>query len=167
MPESAFSGPSGRGVSEGFARVVAVEHGQAVLEPEQTTSCGGCHAAKACGVDAGSRRLVARRFTLANDYGLRVGERVVVGIAEGTVLRAALAAFGIPLAAMLVAGVTAQRLMGDDLFSLGATLVGLGLGLLAVRLWTARKAARGELTPHFIRRAGLVPSGGACHLSDG
>jgi len=166
MPEYEPTGPSDRGIAEGFARVVAVEGGFALLEPEQTTACGGCHAAAACGVDAGSKRLVARRFQLPNDHGLRVGERVVVGIGEGTVMRASLAAFGIPLLTMLGSGVTAQKLGGSDLFAIGATLVGLGVGLLIVRLWTARKVSSGELIPHFIRRAGFVPSGGACHQSD-
>lgn len=160
--------PETADVLEGTARVVAVEGGLAWLEPEQTTACGGCKASKVCGVEPGSRRLVARRFSLPNDEGLTVGERVVVGITEGTVLRAAATAYGIPLIAMLAAGLAAQRLFdGGDLASAGAALAGLLVGLVLVRLRTGSASARGDHTPQFIRRATGPGPGGDCHAIDG
>jgi sigma-E factor negative regulatory protein RseC len=142
-----------RELVEGVARVVAVEGGMAWLEPEQTTACGSCHSAAVCGAKPGSARLVARRFQMRNDHDFRVGERVVVGIAEDTLRSASLTAYGIPLLFMLVAGVTVQKLGGGDLGAAAATIAGLIVGLLVVRLKSQRLSQRGELAPQYLRRA--------------
>lgn len=142
-----------RDLIEGVARVVALEGGMAWLEPEQTTACGHCAGKAVCGVTPGSPRLVARRFALANDHDLRVGERIIVGVAEQSVRRAALTAYGIPLLLMLASGVTAQKLGGGDLAAALATLAGLAVGILVVRLKSRTLSQRGELTPQYLRRA--------------
>jgi sigma-E factor negative regulatory protein RseC len=163
-----------RTILEGTARVVAVEHGLAWLEPDQTTSCGGCKAAKVCGVDAGSPRLVARRFSMPNAHDLHVGERVVVGIEEGTVLRASAILYGVPLLTLLAGGLVAQKVYGmGDLGSAAAAIAGLLAGLMVVRLLTRRSSARGDHAPRFIRRDFGPPHnfnagpGDDCHPSDG
>lgn len=145
--------PDNRDEVEGVARVIAVEGKVAWLEPEQTTACGHCAGKAVCGVTPGSPRLVARRFALANDHDFHVGERVIIGIAEQSVRRAALTAYGIPLLLMLVAGVTVQKLGGGDLGAALATLGGLAVGLGIVRLRSHTLSQRGELTPHYLRRA--------------
>lgn len=154
--------PEDHALVEGVARVVAVEGAVAVLEPEQTTACGSCQASGACGVKPGSARLAARRFTLANDHDFQVGERVVVGVPEQSVRRAALTAYGIPLLVMLVSGVTAQKLGGGDLGAALATLGGLAAGIGIVHLQSTRLAKRGDYAPHYLRRATDI--GGACGL---
>lgn len=142
-----------RDMIEGVARVIAVEGGVAWLEPEQTTACGSCHASATCGAKPGSSRLVARRFTLANDHDFQVGERVVIAVREDTVRRAALTAYGIPLLLMLVSGVTVQKLGGGDLGAALATLAGLAVGVGVVWLRSRRLSQRGEFVPQYLRRA--------------
>lgn len=162
-----FPDAGDREVTEGIARVVSVEGNTVWLEPEQTTACGGCASAKVCGAEPGSRRLVARRFPLVNHEELHVGDRVVVGVASRTLLRASMTAYGLPLVLMLVSGVTAQKLIGGDGAAAAATLAGLLVGLVLVRLWAKASSVRGELTPHFIRHAPPTEPGGACHGLDG
>lgn len=142
-----------RDMIEGVARVIAVEGGVAWLEPEQTTACGSCHASATCGAKPGSSRLVARRFTLANDHDFRVGERIIIAVREDTVRRAALTAYGIPLLLMLVSGVTVQKLGGGDLGAALATLAGLAAGVGVVWLRSRRLSQRGEFAPQYLRRA--------------
>lgn len=161
-----FPDAGDREVTEGIARVVSLDGNMVWLEPEQTTACGGCKASGVCGVQPGSRRLVVRRFALRNDHNLVVGERVVVGIADATLLRGALTAYGLPMLVMMVAGVTAQKQIGGDLAAAVAAVSGLIVGLVFVRFWAKRSTARGELTPHFIRRAS-GQSGSDCHGLDG
>lgn len=154
-------GPSDRDMVEGIARVVAADGGKVWLEPEQTSSCGGCMSAAACGVKTGhSRKLEARRFALANDAGLRVGERVVVGISEYALIRASATAYGIPLLLTIVAAVAAQLAFGRDAYTMVAAALGLGAGMLIARGRAGRLSARGDLTPRFLRR--LRP-GEACN----
>jgi len=149
---------------EGVARVVAAEGGTVWLEPEPTGSCSGCMSSAICGHNSGNgRRMVARRFALANDYDLRVGERVVIGVSEASLLRAALTAYGLPLLVMLGAGITAQALGAGDGASALVTVGGLGAGLLLVRLVAGKLSARGDLSPRYLRRAGGPGPGETCH----
>ena len=149
---------------EGYAQVVAVEGDVAWLEPEQTSSCGSCASSSACGakgIGTLANRLEARRFSLPNHDGLRVGERVVVGISEKALVKASLTAYAIPLAAMLFCGAMAQWAAGSDLISMAAMAGGLVLGLAGARLNAGRLNARGELSPHYLRRADVVVT---CHF---
>ena len=150
-----FSAPA---LVEGFAQVVAVEGNTAWLVPEQGSSCGGCSSAAACGskgIGTVASRLEQRRFQLVNDAGLRVGERVVVGVRENAVLRASITAYAIPLATLLIAGALAQWVAGHDFMTMGAMLAGLVFGLWLSRVRAGHLMARGELAPRFIRRASM------------
>jgi sigma-E factor negative regulatory protein RseC len=141
---------------EGLARVVALDGRLAWLEPEQTTSCGGCAASGLCGakgIGTTASRLEMRRFPLVNDAHLVIGERVVVGVDARALLKASGTAYALPLATMLVAGGVAQWIAGSDGITMVMMLAGLGLGLIAAR-WGARwLSARGQLAPRFLRRA--------------
>jgi sigma-E factor negative regulatory protein RseC len=141
---------------EGIARVVAVTGKTAWLEPEQTTSCGGCASAGLCGskgIGTVASRLELRRFPLANDPGLRVGERVVVGVSERALLKASGTAYAIPLATMLGAGGLAQWAAGRDVVTMIGMAAGLAVGLAAARLGARWLGARGQLAPRYLRRA--------------
>ncbi|MDO8595466.1 MAG: SoxR reducing system RseC family protein [Sulfuricaulis sp.] len=148
-----FSAPT---MVEGIAQVVAVEGAVAWLVPEQTSSCGGCASASACGakgIGTTASRLESRRFQLVNDAGLRVGERVVIGIRENALLKASITAYVIPLATLLVAGALAQWAAGSDIVTMAAMFAGLALGLWLARLGAGRLMVRGDLAPRFLRRA--------------
>lgn len=153
-----FSAPT---LIEGFAQVVAVEGQTAWLVPEQTSSCGGCASASACGskgIGTLSSRLEARRFQLNNDANLRVGERVVVGIRENALVRASITAYFIPLAALLLSGALAQWIAGSDFITMAAMISGLVLGLWLARVRAEQMMLKGELAPRFIRRASMNES---------
>jgi len=148
---------------EGIAYVVAVEGGKVLLEPEQTSSCGGCAGSTACGakgIGTVANRLEARRFQIANPDDLVVGERVVIGIRENTLINASMTAYAIPLAAMLGSGAVAQSVAGSDGVTMAAMVAGLAVGLGFSRLSAGRLLNRGDLTPRFLRRA---RAGETCH----
>ncbi len=150
-----FSAPA---MVEGIAQVVELDGKTAWLVPEQTTSCGSCASASACGakgIGTTASRLELRRFQLINDAGLRVGERVVVGIRENALLKASITAYAIPLATLLSAGALAQWAAGSDLVTIAAMCAGLALGLVFARMGASRLLSRGDLAPRFIRRAGM------------
>lgn len=163
-PEEPLADPRGRALVEGIARVVALEGGIAWLEPEQVSACGGCKSAGLCGATGGdSRRAIARRFPLVNDVGLRVGERIVIGTYEDTLLRASLVAYALPVVTMLGAAVAGQAMFGGDAGAVIGAALGLAVGLVLARLWAGQLSARGELTPRFVRR--IMNDGLECHLN--
>ncbi len=150
---------------ESVARVVALKDGTAWLEPEPKASCGGCMSLAMCGAKGGGlRALAARRFPLADAPGLRVGERVVVGLPEGSVLRAAATAYGLPMLLMIGAGIAAQTNGASDLGGGLAMAGGLAAGLLLGRFIAGRLSGRGDLSPRFVRR---VAAGGDCSKNAG
>ena len=141
---------------EGVARVVAVRDGVPWLEPEPGTSCSGCVSLAMCGTKGGGfDALGARRFPLTGAPALEMGDRVVVGMPEGTVLRAAATAYGLPLLLTVAGGLAALGFGAGDLGGALAMGGGLGAGLLLGRII----AGRDEFSPRFLRRA---PAGGDC-----
>lgn len=150
---------------EGIARVVRVDAGVAWLEPEQTTSCGNCASAAACGAGATgigtvASRIEARRFPLDNPGSLTVGDRIVVGVDDRALIKASLIAYALPLLTAFIAAGFAESAWGNDLATLGAMTAGLFGGLLAARAGARHLSARGDLAPRFLRR---VRPGEPCH----
>lgn len=156
-----FSAPS---MVEGTARVVEVDGDRIWLVPEQTTSCGSCASSGACGakgIGTTASRLEARRFPMDNAAGLRVGERVVVGVSETALVKASLTAYAVPLVTMLVAGGVAQSFYGRDGITMASMAGGLVFGLVLARLGAGRLFSKGDTAPKFLRRAGV---GETCHI---
>ena len=95
------------------------------VEPSGCGTCGG----QGCS----SRRIAElfqrkpRNFLVDCDLALAPGDRVVVGIADGSVLKSALRAYGLPLALMLAGALLAQAVLPGD----GAALAGMLVGGLA------------------------------------
>lgn len=113
------------------------------VEPSGCGTCGG----QGCS----SRRIAElfqrkpRQFLVDCDLALAPGDRVVVGIAQGSVLKSALRAYGLPLGLMLAGALLAQAVQPGD----GAALVGMLVGGVAGGV-----AARGGRTarPVVLRR---------------
>lgn len=116
------------------------------VEPSGCGTCGG----QGCS----TRRIAElfqrkpRHFLVDCDLSLAPGDRVVVGIADGSVLKSALRAYGMPLALMLTGALGAQAWKPGD----GAALTGMILGG-ALGWWLARggRAPR----PVVLRREGV------------
>lgn len=113
------------------------------VEPSNCGTCGG----KGCG----SRRIAElfqrkpRNFLVDCDLSLSPGDRIVVGIARGNVLRSALRVYGLPLGLMLAGALLAQAVRPGD----GPAVVGMLLGGVAGGL--AARGAR-SVRPVVLRR---------------
>jgi sigma-E factor negative regulatory protein RseC len=143
---------------EGIARVVGVDpDGGAWLEPEQTTSCGHCASADVCGskgVGTVASRLEARRFHIDSGAALHVGDRVVVGVDDGALLKGALIAYAIPLLVCFVTGGIAQAIGDSDLITMASMATGLAAGVLIARIAARRLGRTGNLAPRLLRLLG-------------
>ncbi|MDT3705341.1 MAG: SoxR reducing system RseC family protein [Thiobacillus sp.] len=116
------------------------------VQAVEPSGCGACG-----GQGCSSRRIAEllqrkpRHFLVDCDLVLAPGERVVVGIAQGSVLRSAARLYGLPLGLMLAGALLAQAVQPGD----GPAVVGMLLGGLVGWL-----AARGGQTqrPMVLRR---------------
>jgi sigma-E factor negative regulatory protein RseC len=120
-------------MSQCDAVVVAAEGSEVWVEvPSRAPACGSCKTVDSCqdgllGLSAGPRR-----YRLQNLIGAKVGDRVQLSVAEGTVWRASLASYVLPLLFAIAGALIGQSLAGDVWAALGS-LAGLGCGFVLLR----------------------------------
>jgi sigma-E factor negative regulatory protein RseC len=132
------------------AIVTHIEGDLALVEAASMgTACGRCNEAGGCASGLLGQTLRPKRmYRLPNHIGAAVGDRVVVCVAEGAVLRAALLAYLLPLSLLLAGAAIGTVLTHDDVVALAGAGIGLAAGLALLR-WKQRRfsgsAGPGEL----------------------
>lgn len=100
--------------------------------PARAAACGSCQTVDACQSGLLGMGAAARRYRLENTLGVRVGDHVELSVADGTVWRASLLSYVLPLLLAIGGAVIGQLYSGDVGAALG-TLAGLGCGVLLLR----------------------------------
>lgn len=145
---------------EETATVIAIEHGQLVLQAGARTACGGCAARKGCGTAALSgwlgRKVVQIRAD--NTVDAQIGDEVVVGLREDALLSGSVRIYLLPLLALMLSALLADRLLdagqpGRDLLIMLAAVAGFGLMLLGSRSRLLADSRIGRLSPVVLRKA--------------
>ncbi len=136
---------------EQTAEVIDVAPEGAWVRAVESSGCGTCG-----GQGCATRRIAEvfqrrpRGFLVESALPLIRGDRIVVGIADGSVLSSALRAYGWPLASMLAGALLAQSFAPGDGPAIAGLLAGGVLGWLAGR---GGRAAR----PVVLRREDSLP----------
>jgi sigma-E factor negative regulatory protein RseC len=136
------------------ATVIDVKPGVAWVETVRQSACGHCESAGSCGTSVLAKLFGAPRSRLRIDdaQGLRLGEQVVIGIPDGTLVRASFVAYLIPLLVLIAAAGLATRLgAGEGAVALTG-LAGLGIGLWLSGRLTGGPSARARYRPVLVRR---------------
>lgn len=146
-------------MNETAAVVVRTEGEYAVVESQGASGCGRCDSVGGC-AGAGLGRLFCaspRRFRVLNRLGARPGERVVLAVREGALLRSAGAAYGVPLLLLVAGAILGAWLAASprtrDLFAAAGAAVGLIAGLAGSRVLNALSRGDPRFEPHILRRA--------------
>lgn len=125
-------------MSDSEALVARVEGDDAWLDVCKPADCENCDSSDGCGLGRGKRLQRVR-----NTIGARVGDIVIVTVPGGAVLKAAFFSYLLPLAAALLGATVGMKLAGESGALIGV-LVGLVLGIAALRVASGRLAAGGE-----------------------
>jgi sigma-E factor negative regulatory protein RseC len=127
---------------------------RAIVDVGAEFVCARCAAGRGCGASILSGRPGTRRLevTVDRDLELAVGDAVSISLARGSVLRAALFVYGLPLAGAAAGAVLAYLLaLGDG----GAATMAIG-GLLAGAMISRNRLRSGSclarFTPMISRR---------------
>lgn len=122
---------------EEAGRVVALGEGIALVETIRSSSCQSCSAKSACGQGAVSKVLGQKScvVTALNTLPIKVGDEVVLGLEESTLIKSALLVYLFPLLLMIVGALLMQNFFGTGDFS---AAVGGGFGLLLGFSWVYR-----------------------------
>ena len=123
-------------------QVIELAGSEAVIElPERTAGCGRCNQPGGCQSGLLGVQVGTRRFRVRNTAEVRMGEQVSIEIADGSVWRAARAAYLAPVLLSLFGAAGGQTLFGGDGAAVAGMLVGLAFGMVALRRgeWNARR----------------------------
>lgn len=130
--------------------VLAIKDGIAEVETIRTSTCNSCRARHACGHRAIAKVSNSNRMLMQviAPESLKVGQSVVVGIPEDTLLQASMWMYAVPLIG-LVAGAALPSLVTEQTI---VSIVG-AIGGFAGGLWAAkRKSSLEANNPDFYPR---------------
>ncbi len=119
----------------------------AIIRMQRQSACSHCELNKGCGTGAIGRLLGHRSKPLAirNDYDLKAGDRVLLGLPDRAFLNASLLIYGLPLVALIGGGLLAQwAFTGSELSVLIFSTAGFIAGL-----WFSGQIAKNHYSQQF------------------
>ena len=111
--------------------------------PGRAPACGSCNNTDVCQDSLLSSSAGPRRYRLENRIGARIGDRVQLTVADGTLWRASVASYVLPVL-LAIAGAVVGQTTGDDTWAAMGTLAGLGCGLALLRFKELRARRQGS-----------------------
>lgn len=141
-----------------WATVVSWHNGQALVSCDVQSSCSSCASRSGCGTRVLNKLGPQTQHTLSvpSQTPLVAGQKVELGIAEGSLLGSAVLVYMSPLAGLFVMGALFQTLFTSDLAAFcGGVLGGVG-GFLLAR-GASRRLAEKEAWQPVILSVGLPP----------
>ena len=119
--------------------IVDVQGDTAWVETQRRSTCDKCAVNKGCGTATLAKVLGNRRSVVqvVNAVGGRVGDDVILGLQDSSLVRGSMAVYGVPLGAMLIIALLGDALSkGIDNVSHETTVIVCGLiGLIAGFYW--------------------------------
>jgi sigma-E factor negative regulatory protein RseC len=126
---------------EEYAVVTSCVNSRATLEIERRTACSLCGQKRGCGNATWGKLLghKSHAFEAENSIHANVGDSVVVGIDEHSMLNSVFLLYVLPLLAMLIGAVLADSLLKNEFLVILSATLGLVLGFLWVKRHLTRK----------------------------
>ncbi|MBT2970681.1 MAG: hypothetical protein B6D72_10080 [gamma proteobacterium symbiont of Ctena orbiculata] len=123
------------------ATVISVDDGYAFVETRQSPACGACSSAGSCTTSVLSGLFKRRhtRLRVSNPIDAKAGEHVIIGLAEGALLKVSFMAYLLPLLSMILLALLMQVLashfawQAGELPQVAGGLLGLMAGFLLLR----------------------------------
>lgn len=140
---------------EQHARVVHSSEQGVWVKASDPPGCGVC-----AGEGCASRRIAElfqrkpRQYQVESKFPVAVGDDVIVGLPDGSLLRSALYLYGLPLVAVMLGAVLSQWIWANDAGALAGALAGLLLAGVWIVIGTSH--SRSRAWPAVIRRSSNV-----------
>jgi sigma-E factor negative regulatory protein RseC len=115
--------------------VLSVSDGFAEVETVRTSSCTACQAKSACGHHAIAKVSSSNRMRMmvSDTFASQVGQEVVVGIPEDTLLKASIWMYLVPLLGLVLGAVLPSLVSDESIFAAIGSILGLAMGLYFAR----------------------------------
>lgn len=141
-----------------WATVVSWQNGEARVSCDVKASCSSCASRAGCGSRILNKLGPQTTHTLVVpfDQPLQPGQKVELGIAEGSLLGSAVLVYMTPLAGLFLVASLFQVLFGSDLAALSGAILG-GVGGFMIARGFSRKLAGRETWQPVILNVALPP----------
>ncbi|BFM50921.1 SoxR reducing system RseC family protein [Marinomonas sp. THO17] len=138
---------------EESGKVMAVSEGFAEVETIRTSSCSTCRARHGCGHHAIAQVSPANRMRMQaiDPLSVEVGQQVVIGIPEDTLLQASLWMYLMPLLGLVTGAVIPSLWAGSNHFAVMLSIVGFAMGLVFARHKANQSSSNQDFYPKIIR----------------
>lgn len=142
-----------------WATVISWQNGVALLRCEPHSGCGSCNARTGCGSHLLNKLgpESEHQLKIAISHPLEPGQKVEVGISEGSLLRSAALVYLTPLVGLIAGGALFQALFISDAFTALGAISGAGLGFLLARGVAIKIEGKSHYQPTVLQ-IGLPPA---------
>ncbi len=138
------------------AKVTGLDGNWALVQMQRQSACSHCEVSNGCGTGAIGRLLGHRRkpVKIKNEYQLKPGDNVVLGLPEGAFLKASLLIYGLPLLGLIGGGMLALWITHEsELFAIFFAAAGFVTGL-QISAQLARKHYSSQFSPKILQVRG-------------
>lgn len=144
------------------ATVVLIRDNQTWIETQRKSACGQCSANKGCGTSVLSKVLGNKlsKMKAINKIDARVGDEVIVGLNESSLLKGAFTIYMLPLLFLFIFSflgqVVSSYLQFDDneILIIGFSILGFYLGLRRVKLFSKSVEENENYQPVILKKSG-------------
>jgi sigma-E factor negative regulatory protein RseC len=145
---------------EETGRVLSIEEGFADVETIRTSSCTSCRARHGCGHHAIAQVSSANRMRMRaiDPIAVEVGQEVVVGIPEDTLLQASAWMYLVPLLGLVGGAILPSLWNGGSGIAVILSIIGFAGGLLLARNKSEQEANNLDYYPKILRIASYKDS---------
>lgn len=141
------------------AQVVDIKEGRLILQAQTQSSCGSCEVSKGCGTSL-LAKVVGRKFThfqAENNINAKIGDTVVVGIAEDALLKGSVVMYVLPIFGMLIFALLADSFFLPDeyyrdLAIAACAVMGMVAGALISKWYFQRRSSAQLFSPVVLRK---------------
>lgn len=144
---------------EEIATVIAVNDGQVVVKSTIKSSCHSCHQQDECGSGQVAKAIPHKSLTttLITKQSLNVGDEVVIGLSESSMLKSAIQVYLWPLIGLILSSAIGQLVFVEQFFwhelsALGFALIGGYLGYSLAKHQQSKPKIRNDLQPKLLRK---------------
>lgn len=148
---------------EEAAKIIAIQGKQLLIQAQPSSACGSCQARNACGQGLLSKYfnqtpgqlLIDNQLNSGESLNLTVGDEVIIGIEEGSVLSGAFFAYLLPMVFVLFFAMFAHLLgVQSEPLQILITLAGLLLGIFTVKfILQGDKKHLKNILPQLLRKS--------------
>lgn len=141
------------------AIVVSIVNDQTWIETQRKSVCGQCSASKGCGTSVLSKVIGNKlsKMKAINNINAKVGDEVIVGLNEKSLLKGAFMTYLLPLIYLFLFSFFGQfisnnlQLNNSELFIIGFAIFGFYLGMRRLKRFSASIAENENYQPVILK----------------